>query len=116
MNEITTKQQLDKFLGQVLHFSYISGGIRVEYMKKIMSYEIPLYKIDKNLEQDIKQLMFYGKNTVILKSQYKYRNKPFVQDYEHYCMNNEYDTIRMPTKEEMNLYMQLLRRKRCGLD
>jgi len=113
MNEITTKQQLDKYLGQVLHFSYISyGGIRVEYMKKIMSYEIPEYKVNKNLEQDIKQLMFYGKNTVILKSQYK----PFVNDYEHYCMNNVYDTIRIPTKEEMEIYMQLLRRKRCGLD
>jgi hypothetical protein len=61
--------------------------------------------------------MTYGTNLVILTSGNKHMKTPCVRYMNEENMSNAFDYIRIPTKEEMNLYNNLMRHARIfGLE
>ena len=93
----------------------MDGDTEVVYMKKLTNvskeyYEGKILKDDDKIPQG---LMTYGINMVVLKTPYSFMKTPrilYVGDREQ--MSNRFEVIRMPTKEEMNIYRNALRHYR----
>lgn len=110
-----TIRDLKEHIEEVIAYSYMDGDTEVVYMKKLTNvskehYEGKIIKDDDKIPQG---LMTYGINMVVLKTPYSFMKTPrilYVGDKEQ--MSNRFEIIRMPTKEEMNIYRNMLRRYR----
>lgn len=110
-----TIRDLKEHIEEVIAYSYMDGDTEVVYMKKLTNvskeyYEGKILKDDDKIPQG---LMTYGINMVVLKTPYSFMKTPrilYVGDREQ--MSNRFEVIRMPTKEEMNIYRNALRHYR----
>lgn len=105
---------LKEHIKDVVTFTYEEGGKEVVYMKKLTSiskgYYGEILKDDDTIPQGFAT---YGINMVVLKSSFPDMITPrilYVGDREK--MSNRFEIIRMPTKEEMNIYRNMLRHYR----
>ena len=114
-NCFETIRDLKEHIEDVITYSYMDGNSEVVYMKKLTNvskeyYEGKILKDDDKIPQG---LMTYGINMVVLKTPYSFMKTPrilYVGDREQ--MSNRFEVIRMPTKEEMNIYRNALRHYR----
>ena len=112
---LKTVGDLRQHIGQVLHFSYPHYDKKiVAYMKKLTRVPTETYGGVKVKDTDPipNGFMTYGTHLVILSSQNKYMKTPCVRYMNEENMSNAFDHIRIPTKEEMNLYNNLMRHAR----
>ena len=117
---LKTVGDLRQHIGHVLHFSY------PHYDKKIVSYMKKLTRVPTETYGGVKVkdtdpipygFMTYGTNLVILNSGNKHMKTPCVKYMNEENMSNAFDHIRIPTREEMNLYNNLIRHARIfGLE
>ena len=117
---IKTVGDLRQHIGQVIHFSYLYYGMKkVAYMKKITRVPYETYGGVKVKDTDPipHGFMVYGTNLVVLTSGNEHMKTPCVMYMNKENMSNAFDHIRIPTKEEMNLYNNLMRHARIfGLE
>ena len=119
---LKTIGDLRQHIGQVIHYSYVLyGGTKtvVAYMKKLTRVPSETYGGVKVKDTDPipNGFMTYGTNLVILTSGNKHMKTPCVRYMNEENMSNAFDHIRIPTKEEMNLYNNLMRHVRIfGLE
>ena len=110
-----TIRDLKEHIEDVVTFTYEEGDKEVVYMKKLTNVSKEYYggKILKDDDTIPQGLMTYGINMVVIKSSFPHMITPrilYVGDREQ--MSNRFEIIRMPTKEEMNIYRNMLRRYR----
>lgn len=111
MSEIKTLGELKKHIGEVLCFEYEDGGYgTVLYMKKIIQLDHFAQLEDNTLARDIP---FYGSHLVIIKTSEcfidRYVKLPCCKYLDKQKRTLRYDTVRIPTKEEMLIYKNELR-------
>ena len=121
LEEVTylkTVGDLRQHIGQVLHYSYTQQGKEVAYMKKLTRVTDTYFGGTqlKDEQQIPKGLMTYGTYLVILKSMFGLET-PCVRYLDKEHMSNCFEHIRIPTKDEMNIYRNLIRHARIfGLE
>lgn len=114
---LKTVGDLRQHIGQVIYFSHVlhtRTKTVVAYMKKLTRVPSETYGGVKVKDTDPipKGFIMYGTNLVILTSGNKYMKTPCVKYMNEENMSNAFDHIRIPTKEEMNLYNNLMRHAR----
>ena len=117
---LKTVGDLRQHIGQVIHYSYNYYGTKtVAYMKKLTRVPSETYGGVKVKDTDPipNGFMMYGTNLVVLTSGNKHMKTPCVRYMNEENMSNAFDHIRIPTKEEMKLYNNLMRHARIfGLE
>lgn len=109
-----TIRDLKEHIEDVVTFTYEEGGKEVVYMKKLtrVSKEYFCHKKLNDEDKIPDSLITYGTHMVVLKSQYASMKTPRVNYYDKERMSNRFEIIRIPTKEEMNIYRNALRHYR----
>ena len=104
---VETIKELKQHIGDVITLSYINKGEEVVYMKKLTRF---LGNKELKDEDEIPDaLMVFGTHLMILKSQFKFVKTPCIVHLDEERMSNRFSIIRIPTKEEMNVYRNKLR-------
>ena len=94
---------LRKYTNKILAFSYEDNGKEILYMKRIAT--IPYnWKDHMTLNGN---LQIYGSNVCILKP--FHGKKPYVKNFNKISTSNNYSIIRTPTKQELDIYNNMLR-------
>lgn len=112
--EITNYNELESHIGEVILFSYGRNGEEHMWMKKITNILPPSYFAHDDIEilkKNIKHFFVYGVNNVLLKRRGKTEIK-ILGEYNENRMSNAQEYARTPTKEEMKIYMNALRKYR----
>ena len=112
--EITNYNELESHIGEVILFSYGRSGEEHVWMKKITDILLPSYFTHDDIEtlkKSIKHFFVYGVNNVLLKHKGKTEIK-ILGEYNENRMSNAQEYARTPTKEEMKIYMNALRKYR----
>lgn len=112
--EITNYNELESHIGEVILFSYGRNGEEHVWMKKITNILPPSYFAHDDIEilkKNIKHFFVYGVNNVLLKHRGKTEIK-ILGEYNENRMSNAQEYARTPTKEEMKIYMNALRKCR----
>ena len=114
---IKTVGQLKKYIGQVILFSYYSDKTQVTYLKKIT--KIPTY-IGENKISNLTPLKcgvpIYGTHMVVFKP-LPNSTQPYVHYLDEERASTYFETVRTPTKQELNAYKTMIRYARIfGLE
>ena len=117
---LKTVGDLRQHIGQVIHFSYTHYNKKiVAYMKKLTRVPTETYGGVKVKDTDPipKGFITYGTHLVVLSSANSRIKCPKVRYLNEKNMSNAFEHIRIPTREEMNLYNNLIRHARIfGLE
>ena len=118
-NQIKTIGELKKYLGKVVVSYYYNGDGEISFM-----WMYKLVRIKSQLQDDIPitHIIMMGLNHICLinNTSYTYENKP---PFLMYTKGNLFDMtipmvssaqefMRLPTKEELNTYIKLTRKRR----
>jgi len=111
---IKTIKDLKEHIGDVILYSYMDKDEEVTYMKKLTDISKEYYSGKKLNDDDAipQGLMTYGTHMVVLKAPYPNMKTPRILYLDKEEMSNRFEVIRIPTKEEMNIYRNMLRHYR----
>lgn len=109
MTHVKTIKELKQHIGDVIAFSYIAEGKETLYLKKLTRFYTDGRELNDEDEIPPNALMVYGTHMMILKSRYTIIKTPFLSHLDVETMSNLFSIIRIPTKEEMNIYRNILR-------
>jgi len=109
MTHIKTIKELKQHIGDVIALSYIAEGKETLYLKKLTRFYTDGRELNDEDEIPPNALMVYGTHMMILKSRYTIIKTPFLSHLDVETMSNLFSIIRIPTKEEMSIYRNILR-------
>ncbi len=114
MEYINNYEELKSHIGEILLFSYGSDKRKYTWMKKVTSVELPDY-IPQTEMENVKKAVYhhfvYGTHNILL----EHAGKPsckLLGKLNEDRMSNAQEIVRTPTKEEMKIYMNALRKYR----
>lgn len=117
--QIITYDELEKHIGEFVYFSYGCGKYYYAWIKKITKVEIPKYLLGHTTEKEIKihvnHLLVYGTYSMIMWRGGKKLEKPEPSNIKLITkekMSNAQWAARLPTKEELKLYLNTIRKYR----
>ena len=124
LEEVTylkTVGDLRQHIGHVLHYSYTDTENKkdVEYMKRLTRIPNEYFgdKLVKDTDPIPRGFMTFGTHLVVLKSAFGRFKTPSVRYLNEENMSKAFEHIRIPTKDELNKYNNLIRHARIfGLE
>lgn len=111
---INNYEELKSHIGEILLFSYGSDKSKHTWMKKVTNVKLPDYFPPSEIENAKKTVyhhFVYGTHNILLEHEGKPSCKLLGKLYED-RMSNAQEIVRTPTKEEMKIYMNALRKYR----
>lgn len=106
---LNTIGDLKDHIGEILHFSYGQHGHIVAYMKKLTKASNTWIRTYDDESKIPDGFPIYGTNVVVLSSMYLKDVPRLTSILNRETMSNIYKHIRIPTKEEIKLYRNVLR-------
>jgi hypothetical protein len=111
---INNYEELKSHIGEILLFSYGSDKSKHTWMKKVTNVTLPDYFPPTEIENAKKTVchhFVYGTHSILLEHEGKPSRKLLGKLNED-RMSNAQEIVRTPTKEEMKIYMNTLRKYR----
>ena len=106
---LNTIGDLKDHIGEILHLSYGQHGHIVAYMKKLTKASNTWIRTYDDESKIPDGFPIYGTNVVVLSSMYLKDVPRLTSILNRETMSNIYKHIRIPTKEEIKLYRNVLR-------
>lgn len=111
---INNYEELKSHIGEVILFSYGSDKCKHTWMKKVTNVKLPDYFPPTEIE-NVKKTVYhhfvYGTHSILLEHDGKPSRK-LIGKLNEDRMSNAQTIARTPTKEEMKIYMNALRKYR----
>lgn len=117
--QILTFEDLKKCIGKYVYFSYDFGKYYYAWIKKVTRVELPnfllLNQTEKEIKKTIRHLNVYGTYSMVIYKGGRKLQKPISSNGQKVTeekLSNAQWAARLPTKEEMKLYINTIRKYR----
>lgn len=117
--QILTFEDLKKCIGKYVYFSYDFGKYYYAWIKKVTRVELPNFLLLNQTEEEVKKhirhLFVFGTYSMTMYNHGKKLQKPISSNGQKVTeekLSNAQWAARLPTKEEMKLYINTIRKYR----